>query len=52
MSKKFKVTFDDDQDRDLREIAEAAGFTPAQLIGGAITDRLLRTPVEVEEESA
>jgi hypothetical protein len=49
MSMAFKVTIDDDQERDLEERAHASGFSMAQLIGGAITDRLFASPVNAEE---
>ena len=50
---KFIVTITDDQERDLYERALASGYSMAQLIGGAIADRLFSQPVdctEVEED--
>ena len=47
---KFTVTITDDQARDLEEIAHASGWTMAQLVGGAVADRLFSQPVDCTEE--
>ena len=50
MTMTFKIVLDDDQERDLRETAQACGLSPADLIAAGLLVSTFNTPVKVEEE--
>ena len=49
MTATFRITLDDEQERDLRETAVASGLSPADLIAAGLLASILKTPVKVEE---